>query len=1334
LRNRVLLWRCLKIRVLRWTVLIDSSLVVWTVLIEIIALKTILVVVLLSRLVKSRWTHLSRNILTILNEMSDCCADNLKPVKVQDSIINKLISKVEPSLTNILPSTEVFINPLVPQDRWSREKHIDLVNIIREPLAGVTTKSKIRNSKATSAHECLCVNFLSEIEPNKLIKVIKEEGWIIAMPEELNKFEKNKGFRKEEGINYDETFAHVARLEAIVIFFAYATYMGFMTQSMLDVTYIERIPQGMSILGGKLVCWSAKKQSSMVISSAEAEEFWYTTEVESTTNTITFTLSSFDKPETVRAALATLGLVDENEPQLSSTDLVNSSPLRIRSFSATRRVLMLYIVKCLGQMNINQQMIADVSFCAVIAPEPDVSIGTPSSTTIDQDAPSSSTFQKTQETPPLVIPLDAKVADHDFKVAHIDNNPYVDFPILEPSFEKSSTQLVIPNNVHSINQPPEHINKWTKDHPINNSYKEALTESCWIGAMQEKLSEFERLEVWEMVPCQTAFLNGILCEEVYVSQPDGFIDPENLNHVYKLKKDLYEKSTLDEDPQGKAVDPTRYRGMIGTLIYRTSSRPDLAFTVCMCAWYQARPIEKNLHVVLKMLTMWVAKIPEKVRLEVCSVRMLCSNTLDAITINLLWPCVQQDTSDQVENGVVKLYFVRREYQLADIFTKPLARERLDFLINKLGMRSISPETLQKLADEEEQMILDICPRVEGVDFTDEPDDDATLACLIKLGYKEFNYIPFEEKPQILLQAWYKFFTIQYAQPEDSNELFQKLLEDLKELAEYVNSPSSDHPIFFNEDHSVQHKEYLENSSNSNQEKEGPPQDFDIRQEKHEVKNVVEQPADHKTRIEKSLQNFRVIHKSFISLKITSQISPVHAITPILSTKEPEYSPSMGYENPNTTLETESDEIIKSGVEELVPILSKNEVILEDKSDDDDFEDIEYIEASLPDPEIVSVEEDNVVHQEEEEFDFEDVFQIQDIVLREKLLSINRLIANIESLNDNPTPDRVLNSSFSFPISEESDNSLSDNFSQEFKTFCDHTKETRSGNTTTHADHSLPEYDSFCFEIEPDQERLINVIKNDISDDSSNDPLLEEADLFLASDNSIPPGNENFAYDLKGELLPLPHSEPPDAEFDFELDSGKEISVVMNAIDKSSQMFIKYSNSQIPPKKSRDVALELGKSISKTKAEEAEAARQVHTTHVRIMTESVPKPTKRRKSGKVTSDPPKRLKGVPSLTQKQPEVADTMQALKENGDADDEGDDHISDTQDDDDDEDAETESDEYEIYKYKIHVHKDVDAEMAEPETAEHENKEKDVLTDAAKHDVEKNAEEKGDAEKARVY
>nr|GFD03311.1 hypothetical protein [Tanacetum cinerariifolium] len=102
----------------------------------------------------------------------------------------------------------------------------------------------------------------------------------------------------------------------------------------------------------------------------------------------------------------------------------------------------------------------------------------------------------------------------------------------------------------------------------------------------------------------------------------------------------------------------------------------------------------------------------------------------------------------------------------------------------------------------------------------------------------------------------------------------------------------------------------------------------------EVKNVVEQPAEHGTRIVESLQNFKVIHKSSISLNNMSQISSFHAIAPILSTKEPEYSLSMGYEQLNTTLKMESDEIIMSGVEELVPILSENEVTSEDKRECD----------------------------------------------------------------------------------------------------------------------------------------------------------------------------------------------------------------------------------------------------------------------------------------------------------------------------------------------------------------------------------------------------------------
>nr|GFA93547.1 hypothetical protein [Tanacetum cinerariifolium] len=77
--------------------------------------------------------------------------------------------------------------------------------------------------------------------------------------------------------------------------------------------------------------------------------------------------------------------------------------------------------------------------------------------------------------------------------------------------------------------------------------------------------------------------------------------------------------------------------------------------------------------------------------------------------------------------------------------------------------------------------------------------------------------------------------------------------------------------------------------------------------KQEVKNVVERPAERGNRNIESLQNFRVIHKSSISLN-TSQISSIHAIAPILSTKEPEQSLSMGYEHLRITPEMESDKV------------------------------------------------------------------------------------------------------------------------------------------------------------------------------------------------------------------------------------------------------------------------------------------------------------------------------------------------------------------------------------------------------------------------------------------
>ncbi|GKC36220.1 retrovirus-related pol polyprotein from transposon TNT 1-94, partial [Tanacetum coccineum] len=143
----------------------------------------------------------------------------------------------------------------------------------------------------------------------------------------------------------------------------------------------------------------------------------------------------------------------------------------------------------------------------VVAPDSTYSTSLPSSNTIDQDAPSPSTSQTPQESQSPVIPSGVEEKFHDIEVSHLDNDPFFGVLIPEPISEEYSSRDVIPTNVHSVNQPPEHLRKWTKDHPLGNvignpsrpSYKEALKESCWIEAMQEELNEFERLEVWQLV-------------------------------------------------------------------------------------------------------------------------------------------------------------------------------------------------------------------------------------------------------------------------------------------------------------------------------------------------------------------------------------------------------------------------------------------------------------------------------------------------------------------------------------------------------------------------------------------------------------------------------------------------------------------------------------------------------------------------------------------------------------------------------------------------------------------------------------------------------------------
>ncbi|GJT84937.1 retrovirus-related pol polyprotein from transposon TNT 1-94 [Tanacetum coccineum] len=362
------------------------------------------------------------------------------------------------------------------------------------------------------------------------------------------------------------------------------------------------------------------------------------------------------------------------------------------------------------------------------------------------------------------------------------------------------------------------------------NFKQAMTEPLGIDTMQDYNSIIlTNLPTWTRP--KKAFLNGVLKEEVYVSQPEGFVDKDNPSHVYKLKKALYslkqaprawydmlssflisqhfskgavdptlftrhagnelllveiyvddiifastntamcnefanqmttkfkmsmmgkidsvdtpmvEKSKLDEYLQWIPIDATLYHGMIGSLMYLTSSRPDLIYIVCLCALYQAKPTKKHLNAVKRILRylkgtinmgLWYSKDTgismtayadadhagcqdtrcstsgsaqfldygfqfNKIPLyyDNKSVIALCCNNVQhsrAKHIDVRYHFIKE----KVENGILDLYFVRTKYQLADIFTKPVPREIFNFLIKKLGMRSMSLETLKRLTEE-----------------------------------------------------------------------------------------------------------------------------------------------------------------------------------------------------------------------------------------------------------------------------------------------------------------------------------------------------------------------------------------------------------------------------------------------------------------------------------------------------------------------------------------------------------------------------------------------------------------------------------------------------------
>ncbi|GKE72181.1 hypothetical protein Tco_1534222, partial [Tanacetum coccineum] len=223
-------------------------------------------------------------------------------------------------------------------------------------------------------------------------------------------------------------------------------------------------------------------------------------------------------------------------------------------------------------------------------------------------------------------------------------------------------------------------------------------------------------------------------------------------------------------------------------------------------------------------------------------------------------------------------------------------------------------------------------------------------------------------------------------------------------------------------------------------------------------------------------------------KYTIIYSKPKAITPDLPIEEPDNSLSISDDACDMPVGEDSSTFDALSDHSEISSDSNNDGT---SSEDDDFEDIEY----------VSLEEVNN-DQEEKEFDLEDILQIQDVILREKLLNINRLIANIESLKDNPSPDRVFKSPSSVPIPVTD----SDSFFEE------------SDTSLSYLDNSLPKFEPLAMIRKRRERELTNVV-------------IEEVDTFLVLEDSILPGIESN-FDPGGGEIDFSQNVEDDDSFTF----------------------------------------------------------------------------------------------------------------------------------------------------------------------------------------------------------
>nr|GEU29471.1 zinc finger, CCHC-type [Tanacetum cinerariifolium] len=390
-----------------------------------------------------------------------------------------------------------------------------------------------------------------------------------------------------------------------------------------------------------------------------------------------------------------------------------------------------------GQLNSGLALDNEPVTSATAANAQVVPPGTSRSTTFAQDAVSTSFSPSLSDKQSSFLRqgVAAGPTIEDTQITQATPHPSI-YPLArEPSSAHSSSGDVSVAEPNQVNQPPVHLRKWLKDHPLDNivgnpsrpvttrkqlasdalwycyhtvlskvepkNFKMAITKNCWFEAMQDKIYEFDRLEVW-----------------VLVRKPDNAMIIA-LKWIYKLKlnENFVFLIVANGYRQEEGIDfeesfaPVARIEAIRIFIANASSKNMIIYQMDVKTAFLNGDLQEEVYVSqpegfedldhpthvyrLKKALYRLKHAP-----RACAIALCCNNVqhLRSKYIDICHHFIQE----QVENQVVELYFVVTEYQLTVILTKALPRERFEVLLLRLGMKSMTPETLKRLQEGEDE--------------------------------------------------------------------------------------------------------------------------------------------------------------------------------------------------------------------------------------------------------------------------------------------------------------------------------------------------------------------------------------------------------------------------------------------------------------------------------------------------------------------------------------------------------------------------------------------------------------------------------------------------------